>query len=67
MSRPYAVATSGASLWALLRRREQCARQPRCMDHGGRFICEDGSHAPVSRGPAWAVEMNQDLYVGLSR
>lgn len=52
---------------ARLKRRDQAARQPRCMDHGGRFICADGSHASVNLGSSWAVDLNQDLYVGVNR
>ena len=47
-------------------RRAQAARQPRCLDRGC-FVRADGRNDLVVYGPAWAIELNQDLYVGGNR
>lgn len=49
-----------------LDQRARAARQPRCLDRGC-FVRADGRNDLVVYGPAWAIELNQDLYVGVNR
>jgi len=47
-------------------RRRAAKLQPRCLDRGC-FVRADGRNDLVVYGPAWAIELNQDLYVGVNR